>query len=418
MSYGPNFIPYQTLEIARLLHNLATKNTNESAFYKDIHRMLFSTLMRAVYGRSIPLPSYAWDVKPYWIQYVNDWSLWKGDPPAESLQILPKIESTTIHSVVLESGDFMRSKIVVEADISRKDLAPLVQRHEVDGIPLCTPSVYADMALTLGTYLLKQYKSDLGDMLVDVSDMTISKALILNKQANKQLVQVHTEADSSSGLVSMKFMSFNNHQKLQEHSRCIIHYTDRELQKKLQERAPEIRMKISGLRDGVASGRTARYNRVMVHRAIRPLARFHNDYRAIGEIVLSSDTLEASSILSFGSVKRDGDFHTHPAIIDSLTQACGFTINCNDNTDLDVEIFMNHGWGSLQLFEPINFEKVYTTYSRMESGPDKLWRGDAIIFEGDRVVAHFGQTAIQGVPWRMLKVILSLESGKKSQGGN
>ncbi|KAF2844227.1 ketoacyl-synt-domain-containing protein [Plenodomus tracheiphilus IPT5] len=386
----------------------AGASVNWAAYQQDFRR----------FHKVIPLPSYAWDLKPYWIQYVNDWSLRKGDPPAEGVQIRPKIESTTIHSVVSESGDSMRTKIVVEADISREDLSPLVQGHEVDGIPLCTPSVYADMALTLGTYLLKRYKSDLGDMLVNVSDMTISKALILNEHANKQLVQVHAEADWPSRSVTTKFMSFNNHQKLQEHARCIVRYTDRGLQKKLQENAAEIQMKISELRNGVASGKTARYNRAMVYRAIRPLARFHNDYRAIDEIVLNSDTLEASSTLSFGSVKRDGDFHTHPAIIDSLTQACGFTMNCNDNTDLDVEVFMNHGWGSLQLFEPIDFEKVYTTYSRMESGPDKLWRGDAIILEGDRVVAHFGQIAIQGVPRRVLKVILSLESGRKPQGGN
>ncbi|KAE8825964.1 hypothetical protein PTNB85_08909 [Pyrenophora teres f. teres] len=386
----------------------AGASINWAAYQQDFRR----------FHRVIPLPSYAWDLKPYWIQYVNDWSLRKGDPPAEGVQIRPKIESTTIHSVLSESGDSIRTNIIVEADISRKDLSPLVQGHEVDGIPLCTPSVYADMALTLGTYLLKRYKSDLGDMLVDVSDMTISKALILNEQGNKQLVQVHAEADWPSRSVTMKFMSFNNHQKLQEHSRCIVHYTDRELQKKLQESAPEIQIQISDLRNGIASGKTARYNRAMVYRAIRPLARFHNDYRAIDEIVLNSDTLEASSTLSFGSVKRDGDFHTHPAIIDSLTQACGFTMNCNDKTDLDVEVFMNHGWGSLQLFEPIDFEKVYTTYSRMESGPDKLWRGDAIIFEGDRVVARFGQIAIQGVPRRVLKVILSLESGRKLQGGN
>ncbi|USP77767.1 hypothetical protein yc1106_05041 [Curvularia clavata] len=367
------------------------------------------------FHRVVSLPSYSWDLKPYWIQYVNDWSLRKGDPPAESLHTGPKITSTTIHSVVSETGDSRSTKIVVEADISRKDLAPLVQGHEVDGIPLCTPSVYADMALTLGTYLLKRYLPENSQLLVDVSEMTISKALILNEQANKQLIQVHAEANWTSKSVAMKFMTFNNHQKLQEHSRCIVHYRDGSLQKELQASASEIQAKISTLRAGIASGKTARYNRAMVYRAIRPLARFHNDYRAIDEIVLNSDTLEASSILSFGSVKRDGDFHTHPAIIDSLTQACGFTMNCNDNTDLDVEVFMNHGWGSLQLFEPIDFEKVYKTYSRMESGPDKLWRGDAIIFDGDRIVAHFGQIAIQGVPRRVLKVILSLESGRKTQ---
>lgn len=363
----------------------------------------------------LSLPLYTWDLKPYWIQYVNDWSLRKGDPPIKEAQLGPRIESTTIHSVVSESSNSGNTKIVVEADIARKDLSPLVQGHEVDGIPLCTPSVYADMALTLGYYLLNRYQKDQHERFVDVADMTISKALILNEQARKQLIQVHAEADWPSKSAMMKFMSFDKHGKLQEHSRCIVRFKNDNLKHELQGRYPEIRQKIETLRDGVVTGETARYNRAMVYRAIRPLARFHDDYRAIDEILLNSKTLEASSTLSFGSVKRDGVFHTHPAIIDSLTQACGFAMNCNDNTDLDVEVFMNHGWSSLQLFEPMNFDKVYTTYTRMELGLDKLWRGDATILDGEKVVAHFGQIAIQGVPRRVLKVILSLESGKKSK---
>lgn len=57
---------------------------------------------------------------------------------------------------------------------------------------------------------------------------------------------------------------------------------------------------------------TARFNRPMAYRAIRPLARFHDDYRAIDEMVLNSKTFEASSSLSFDTVKRGGEFHTHP----------------------------------------------------------------------------------------------------------
>jgi hypothetical protein len=132
----------------------------------------------------------------------------------------------------------------------------------------------------------------------------------------------------------------------------------------------------------------------MVYRAIRPLARFHGDYRAIDEVVLNSNTLEASSRLSYGTVKRGGDYHTHPAIIDSLTQSCGFTMNCNDSTDLDNEVYMNHGWGSFQIFESISFERVYTTYTQMKEGTDKLWHGDVVIFDDEKVVAFFGQIAV------------------------
>lgn len=156
----------------------------------------------------LPMPAYSWDLKEYWMQYVNDWSLRKGDPPLE-ISAGPKLESTTVHRIVEETGDSLKTRIVVEANIARKDLSPLVQGHEVDGIPLCTPSVYADIALTLGTYLLKRYHPTQERNLVDVSDMTISKALILRAGATEQLLQVHSDVDWESQSALTKFMSFD-----------------------------------------------------------------------------------------------------------------------------------------------------------------------------------------------------------------
>ena len=156
----------------------------------------------------ISLPAYSWDLKEYWMQYVNDWSLRKGDPPLTISNAL-KIESTTIHRVVEETSDSQGTHMIVEANIARKDLSPLVQGHEVDGIPLCTPSVYADIALSLGTYLLKRYRPDQQENLVDVSDMTISKAMILRAGATEQLLQAHTEVDWSKNTAAIKFMSFD-----------------------------------------------------------------------------------------------------------------------------------------------------------------------------------------------------------------
>ena len=142
------------------------------------------------------------------MQYVNDWSLRKGDPPV-ALNNTPTLESTTIHRVIEETSDGQKTHMIVEADIARKDLSPLVQGHEVDGIPLCTPSVYADIALSLGTYLLKRNRPDQAENLVDVAEMTISKALILRANASQQLLQAHAEADWSASAVTIKFMSFD-----------------------------------------------------------------------------------------------------------------------------------------------------------------------------------------------------------------
>ena len=168
----------------------------------------------------ISMPAYSWDLKEYWIQYVNDWSLRKGDPPL-TISNASKLESTTIHRVIEETSDSQEVHMIVEADIARKDLAPLVQGHEVDGVPLCTPAVYADIALTLGTYLLERYRPNQEENLVDVSDMTISKALILRAGATQQLLQIQTNVDWSSNAAAIKFMSFDVSVLLPPHHRLL-----------------------------------------------------------------------------------------------------------------------------------------------------------------------------------------------------
>ncbi|KAI1480090.1 ketoacyl-synt-domain-containing protein [Daldinia eschscholtzii] len=362
----------------------------------------------------IQLPAYSWDLKPYWIQYVNDWSLRKGDPPLV-ISGNSRIESTTVHKVVEETGDSKKAHIIVEADVTRKDFRPLVEGHEVDGVPLCTPAVYADIALTVGTYLLQRYNPSKADSIVNISNLDIVKALILRSDASEQALQAHAEADWSSNTATVKFMTFDAQKKLQEHSRCVIRFTDNSLQQKLQKEAANVKQRLQALRDGITTGETARYNRSMVYRAIRPLARFHDDYRAVDEILLDSKTLEASSRLSFGSFKKGGDFHTHPGLLDALTWSAGFSMNCRDDNDLDRDVYVNHGWGSFQMFEPLSFDKEYTTYSRMVEGKDRLWHGDVMVLHGDKVVAYFGEFAMQGVPRRVLRVILSAESGKSKK---
>jgi acyl transferase domain-containing protein len=156
----------------------------------------------------LSLPSYSWDLKDYWIPYVHDWSLRKGDPPL-LINSGSRLESTTIHKVVDETERSGGVHMVVEADITRPDLSPLVQGHEVDGVPLCTPSVYADIALSLGTYLLQRYRPGQEKNLVDVSDMVISKALVLKAGTTQQLLQTHTEVDWSSDSAALIFMSFD-----------------------------------------------------------------------------------------------------------------------------------------------------------------------------------------------------------------
>lgn len=175
----------------------------------DLRWMAYHADFKASH-KVLSLPTYTWDLKDYWIEYVNDWSLRKGDPP---LVIeggsTPTVETTTIHRIVEETESTGGLRVVVESDITRPDLRPLVQGHEVDGVPLCTPSVYADIALSLGTYLVKRYRPGQAKTTVDVTDMTILKMLILKPDATQQLMQAHADVEWKSDSAVVKFMSFD-----------------------------------------------------------------------------------------------------------------------------------------------------------------------------------------------------------------
>ncbi|KAM3080825.1 hypothetical protein ACMFMF_002740 [Clarireedia jacksonii] len=359
----------------------------------------------------IQLPAYSWDLKDYWMQYVNDWSLRKGDPPV--IINTTTLESTTVHRKLNESPEGDNMTLIIESDIARPDLNPLVQGHVVNGVPLATPSIYADIALTIGEYLLNRYRPTLQEKLIDVSKMVISKALIAKPQGPQPL-QTHANVDWSKKSATLRFLTLDNKGlPTVEHASCTIQFTDRSQLETLAVKATYIRSRMQALQKGIQDETAARFNRAMVYKMIRTLAQFHQDYKAIDEVILNSNTLEASSKVSFDDVKKGGTFQTHPAFIDGLTQSAGFAMNCNDKADLDVEVFINHGWGSFQIFEEISGDKKYTTYTQMKEGKDKMWNGDITVFEGEKIVASFKEIVLQAVPRRVLFYILSVEAGQK-----
>ena len=341
----------------------------------------------------LELPAYAWDLKNYWLQYVHDWSLRKGEP---SLQ-LPALstESSSIHKVLSDTMTANGGSLTAESDLSRKDLHPMVQGHKVYGVPLCTPSVYADIALTIGNRL-KAVMSAESNMHVEVADMTIQSALVANSEGKSQMLRMEAKLSEKHEAVCT-FSSVNDQGKIiEQHAHCTIRLFDVVArQEALQRNAEDIQHAMSSVHKRAADpGNTYRFSRSMVYKMVGQLADFDPNYRGLVEITLDNDELEAVGRVSFKDILKDGKFHTHPAYIDALSQLGGFVMNANEGTDLDQEVFVNHGWHNLQLFEEIHADSIYTTHVKMREGSDKLWTGDITIFCEDRIVGIFESVAV------------------------
>ncbi|GJC97884.1 betaketoacyl synthase domain-containing protein [Colletotrichum higginsianum] len=340
------------------------------------------------------------------------------------------VESTTIHRVVAETdlmvGDGLY--LVTEADLARPDLKEAVQGHMVEGKPLCTPSIYADIAMTLGNYLVKKLRSDgnkhgkahddkhdMQDCLVTVSDLGVSKALVAGDNGpGSQLLQCHAQADWSSRSARCKFTVVGGSSgKPQQHAECTIRITDTSTRALLAQHASgeSHRINVSSLR---ARAGTTQISGSMAYRLVSPLADFHRNHRLVQSLVLDPRTHEIAALVSFpAGLAGVGDFTAHPAVIDAFTQPAGFCLNLDDATDLAHTVYINHGWDDMLLFEPVDMEHVYTVYVRMQQvGRTRKWAGDIIVLreEDDTVVAAFLQYSVNAFPRRVFSSLLGQET--------
>lgn len=387
--------------------------TSLASLYQSGHDINWVEYNRDFRHRVVELPHYAWDLQHYWIDYVHDWSLRKGDPlPTAPLQPTPVLElpmSTTIHkaspyAMLRESG-----QIVIESDICRADLAQVVHGHEVDGFPLCTPSVYADIGLAVGRHLAQTHNTTVAHKIVNIEKMNITKALIARVKG-LQILRTTVQYDAVEKVASCKFESLTDTGSVHgEHATCSIGFLDKS---ELEVDAAGTQLKINALRQGLLDNTAYQFNRSMIYKCIGALANFDPKYRGLLSVTMNSASFEAHSTVEFSGVSLDGSFHTHPALIDALSQVGGFVMNCNDRSDLNKEVFVDHGWGALYMFEPISATETYHTHVKMREAPGKLWKGDITVLKGEEVVAKFCGIALQSVPRRLLKMVLASDEGK------
>lgn len=84
----------------------------------------------------LQLPAYGWSLKEYWMQYVNDWSLRKGERPVIVNHSLAFSSIYKVESCTLNGHD---GEVVIDLDLSAADVHSMAQGHKVYGVPLCTP---------------------------------------------------------------------------------------------------------------------------------------------------------------------------------------------------------------------------------------------------------------------------------------
>lgn len=346
----------------------------------------------------LSLPAYNWDAKNYWIQYDNNFCLTKGDKiplpiaaaPEPVAAIVRKSLSTSVQQIVEENHGAEKSTIIIESDLADPVLSGSLQGHQVLGVALCPSSLYADMALTIGEYLVKSSAVHDESTGVDVADMKVGKALTQSGNGS-QLLRVSATANWAKQTAHMTFFSVNAEgKKTSDHAICTVRFGDRnDWAKDWKRNTYLIKSRIDALHRGVNDGQSHKVKRGMAYKLFGAVVEYGKAYQGMQEVVLDSDMLEATAQVKFQATEKDGNFNFGPYRIDSLGHIAGFIMNANDNNDSKATVFVNHGWDRMRCVAPFDSEKTYQTYNKMQNIGGTLFSGDTYILEGGNIVAVF-----------------------------
>ncbi|KAJ4294953.1 hypothetical protein N0V88_005193 [Collariella sp. IMI 366227] len=375
------------------------------------------------------LPAYRWDLKSHWIPYVHDWCLTKGNPPIRCNHDLSTLSAsdnrqspvkkepltTSVQDLVEESYAGDESWIVARSDVQHPYFQAVLRGHRVNGQPVCSSAVYADMALTLFSRLLEKSpvafdKSGLG---VEVSDLVADKSLILNNEP-AQLVEMkaHVHWSTKHATFSLSSIDLKTGKSTDKHAKCNgtfsqINRWKTEWSRReylIKARVAHLRQSVDDEDSGVSQIKTG-----IFYKLFSSLVDYEPSFRGCRELIMRSADFESTAKVKFNTPPDTADRWAWPPYwLDSLGQITGFTMNANDTLDSKAQVFINHGWENMRISEPLSQNHTYQTYVKMQDKGDRSYIGDVYIFSpvSHSIIAVYEGVTFSAVPRKILDKVL------------
>lgn len=401
---------YKTLSASLCALHSAGLNFDWNDYHRD-----FSTSVRI-----LDLPGYSFDEKNYWLQYSGDWSLTKnrGALPALAAKaepVKPALSTTSVQKVISEEVKGDVAIVEIESNLSREDLKLAVTGHLVNGAPLCPSSLYGDMAMTVCDYAYKLVRPETQKIGCNVGHMEVPKSLIFDETLEQHVLRMKVTANIATGTADLVWSTGEGANKT-EHANCKVYYGNTDEWASEFERADYlIKGRIEALKAAEAAGKASKVGRGLAYKLFAALVDYDRRYRGMEEVILDSDTCEATAKIRFQTSEQDGNYHFSPFWIDSLCHISGFIINGTDAVDSREQVFISHGWGSMKFIETPSAGKEYRSYIRMQPVKGtKMMAGDVYVFDGERLIGVTGDIRFQAIPRKVLNIVLPPRGGAVS----
>lgn len=392
-------------------------NSGSDVSWYNYHREYEAAL------RPIRLPTYAFDLKNYWIQNEGRFNNAKNNDHASGKVAAPAFSTTCLQRVESETFNQQGASVTFVSNAAEENLFAAIQGHLVDGVGLCPSSVYSDMAFTAASYIHSKVKPSVPVPAMDVANMEVFHPLVVVSNKSQQLIKVAASWSVGSDTTEIRFSSQEGTEST-DHGKCIVRYGDgNEWKTEWNRTAYLVQSRVDALVESAKVGLTHRILRPMVYKLFSALVVYDKKYQGLTDVFMDSTLHEASANISFDktttSASTTGTFTYSPYWIDSIVHLAGFVLNGHFSTPED-KVFISHGWKSLRIaVGKLDEGKSYSSYVRMQpvAGTKGVMAGDVYLFDGEEVVAMCTGLKFQELKKTILHSLLAGSSNSTSSSG-
>ncbi|KAI9667461.1 MAG: Type I Iterative PKS [Bathelium mastoideum] len=374
--------------------------------------------------RLLDLPTYAWHEKNYWIQYNGDWALTKGNTyyDAEKARSAARgtpqtlshssLRTSTVQQIIEETFSESTGKVVMQSDLMQPDFLAAAHGHNMNGCGVVTSSIHADIAFTLGNYLMKKLKpKSQKNIDMNIANLEVAQGLVARKNTETpQLIQVSaTIKIDEAATAHLKWHNVSSSGELHEpFATAVIYYSS--AAEWLAGWVPMthlVQSRIENLERLADEGIANRLSHNMAYLLFASnLVDYADKYRGIQSVVLHEFEAFADVTLT---KEKGGVWTIPPYFIDSVAHLAGFIMNVSDANDTKNNFCVTPGWGSMRFAKPLVAGARYRSYVKMipTAEDPSVFLGDVYIMQDSVVIGMVGAIKFRRYPRLLLSRFFS-----------
>lgn len=384
---------------AKINHSIDAKASNWATISKTFAAAYTSGVdvdwlaLHAPYERNLellPLPTYAWDVKDYWITHTDKNSVLVSEENQTATSPEPFLATTAQYLV--EKSLSPKIQVTFRAGISDHGFLGLIDGHKMQQIGLASGSVFSDAAAAVAKYALEysgrqgvtathltfhdpELLAPLTRDLVGLDGKLLSTATMESASADTVLVtfKATSKRGQSHDLGSMK-VSYRKPEKAQADLDRVSFF----IKAKMDER-----IKLS------KEGSGHRIQPDVFFALFANAVEFSPDFRGIQEAYVASDFQEAAATVVLRPDPEGTRFTSSPYWGEALLHLAGFMVNGNPNKSPQ-STFVVMGYESVEQLAAVEPGKQYLTYTRISRWEKDTAFCAAYVFDAEtsKIVMH------------------------------